>query len=80
MPAKTGGSHAVAAFSSMLVGAIISKFVWVQLPSFATLSRELGRLLVLFTGVQYEPKMVGTMLLGAGLAFCWGVAYHVTRH
>jgi hypothetical protein len=64
----------------MLVGAIISKFVWVQLPSFATLSRELGRLLVLFTGVQYEPQMVGTMLLGAGLAFCWGVAYHVSRH
>jgi len=32
MPAKTGASHGFAAFATLLIGSMLSKFVWAVLP------------------------------------------------
>jgi hypothetical protein len=42
MPAKTGGSHAFAALASMIVGTILSKYVWNHTPSLADAATAVG--------------------------------------
>ncbi|WP_115865541.1 hypothetical protein [Halorussus litoreus] len=80
MPAKTGGSHSFAAFASMIVATVISKYVWQVAPPFARVSEMAGELLLDVTGVVYPPQFVGSLIIASGLAFVWGVLYHVTRH
>ena len=80
MPATTGGSHSFAAFTSMIVGTVISKYVWNAAPPFAKASETAGELLLDVTGVAYSPQFVGSLFLASGLAFVWGVLYHLARH
>ncbi|WP_132059396.1 hypothetical protein [Halorussus amylolyticus] len=80
MPVKSGGSHSFSAFGSMVVAAIISKYVWEAAPSFARMSRLAGDVLVTTTGVEFAPEFVGQVFIATGLAFVWGVLYHVSRH
>lgn len=80
MPAKTGGSHSFAAFASMIVGTVISRYIWETIPSFARLSENVGSLLLSVTGVTYSAQFVGGLLIASVLAFAWGVLYHLKRH
>jgi hypothetical protein len=80
MPAKTGGSHSFAAFTSMIVGTVISRYIWEMLPPFAHLSETVGALLLDVTGVSYSAEFVGGLLIASVLAFAWGVLYHLKRH
>lgn len=80
MPAKTGGSHSFAAFASMIVATVISKYVWEIAPPFARVSEAAGELLFDVTGVAYAPEFVGSLIIASGLAFVWGTLYHITRH
>lgn len=80
MPVKSGGSHSFSAFASMLVAAVISNYVSEAVPSFAEASRAAREVLVTVAGVEFAPGFVGQVLIASGLAFVWGVLYHVSRH
>jgi hypothetical protein len=80
MALTSGGSHSFSAFASMLVATVISKYVWNQTPSFVEASTFVGDTFVLLTGVELAPRTAGSLLIASGLAFVWGVLYHVTRH
>jgi len=80
MPAKTGGSHAFAALASMVVGTILSKYVWNHTPPLADAATAVGTLLTRATGTAFSRDLVGTMVVMVALSFVWGVIYHVSRH
>jgi len=80
MALTSGGSHSFSAFASMIVATVISKYVWNHTPSFVEVSNLTGDLLVAATGVELAPQTAGSLLIASGLAFVWGVLYHVTRH
>jgi hypothetical protein len=80
MPAKTGGSHAFAALASMIVGTILSKYVWNHTPPLADAATTAGTLLTRATGTVFSRDLVGTMAVMVALSFVWGVIYHVSRH
>jgi hypothetical protein len=80
MALTSGGSHSFSAFASMIVATVISKYVWNHTPSFVEVSNLVGDLLVAATGVELAPQTAGSLLIASGLAFVWGVLYHVTRH
>jgi len=80
MPAKTGGSHASAAFVSMILGSTLSKYVWTYTPSLAEASAAVGRVLATTTGTPFSRQFAGTLVVMIGLSFAWGVVYHVVRH
>ncbi|WP_135851124.1 hypothetical protein [Halorussus salinus] len=80
MALTSGGSHSFSAFASMIVATVISKYVWNHTPSFVEVSNLAGDLLVATTGVELAPQTAGSLLIASGLAFVWGVLYHVTRH
>lgn len=80
MAITSGTSHSFSAFASMVVATIISKYVWNQTPSFVDASNLVGDAIVTVTGVQLAPQTAGSLLIASGLAFVWGVLYHITRH
>jgi hypothetical protein len=80
MPAKTGGSHALAALVSMIVGTVLSKYVWSYAPPLAEAAAVVGVLLTRAAGVPFSRDLAGAMVVMAGLSFVWGFLYHVGRH
>jgi hypothetical protein len=80
MPAKTGGSHALSAFVSMVVGTVLSKYIWEFTPPLARLGAFVGDVLAAATGVTFSDQQAGGLVVVVGLSFLWGVVYHVTRH
>jgi len=76
MPAKTGASHAIASFGSIVLGAYISAHT-----SLVTgLSRSIGESVLSTVGLSLPESVTGMLLISTGLAFLWGVAYHFARH
>ncbi len=82
MPAKTGGSHASAAFVSMLIGTTMSKYVWELVPSLGEATLLLLGVIEAVPGlsVPVTEEFGGALLVILLLSFAWGVVYHVTRH
>lgn len=82
MPAKTGASHGIAAFGTLILGTVLSKFVWDVLPPLGELSLSTMRFLndQLGVGVPTSERFAGTVVLMVGLSFAWGALYHVGRH
>lgn len=82
MPAKTGGSHAIAAFVSLLVGTMISKYLWSVAPPLGEASLTVMRLLRETTGatIPVDDTLAGAVIVMVVLSFIWGVVYHVGRH
>lgn len=80
MPAKTGGSHALAAFTSMIVGTMLSKYLWEYAPPLAEVGVAIGDRVAALTGTPIPREQAGAMVVIVGLSFLWGVTYHVTRH
>jgi uncharacterized membrane protein YoaK (UPF0700 family) len=78
MPAKTGGSHALAAFVSMVVGTVLSKYIWTYTPPLAEVGAAIGDVLGL-VGIPMSREQAGALVVVLGLSFVWGVVYHVTR-
>ena len=76
MPAKTGASHAIASFGSIVLGAYISAHT-----SLVTgISRSIGESVLSTAGLSLPESVTGMLLISTGLAFLWGVAYHFARH
>jgi|GEM_PF-716766 len=79
MPAKTGGSHALSAFVSMVVGTMLSKYIWTFTPPLAAVGAAIADVLAV-VGVELSHQQSGAIVVVVGLSFIWGVVYHVTRH
>lgn len=82
MPAKTGGSHAVAAFVTLIVGTTMSKYIWEAAPPLGEASVLAIEVLGAVPGIEVPAtnQMAGALVLMVGLSFLWGVVYHVGRH
>jgi hypothetical protein len=82
MPAKTGGSHAIASFVTVLVGAVVSKYVWSIAPPLGEMSLAVVRTVQSVTNatIPVDEQFAGTLVVMVGLSFVWGVFYHFGRH
>ncbi|WP_276272150.1 hypothetical protein [Haloarcula litorea] len=82
MPAKTGGSHALASFVTLVVGTVLSKYIWAVSPDLKAASTAATVTAERVAGVSfpYSDQFAGVVVLMVGISFVWGVLYHVTRH
>jgi hypothetical protein len=82
MPAKTGGSHALASFVTLIVGTVMSKYLWDIAPPLGELSLVTIETIRSLTGlaVPAEKQFAGTVVVMLGLSFVWGLVYHFGRH
>jgi hypothetical protein len=80
MPAKTGASHAFAAFLSIIIGSIISNFLSAHTNLLNSVSESAGKLVVGLTGISISEEVTGLLAISSLLAFFWGIAYHYARH
>jgi len=82
MPATTGASHGFAAFATLLVGTVFSKYVWSITPPIGELSLLVIRQVRSATGasIPVTEQFAGALVVMVGLSFVWGVVYHVGRH
>lgn len=81
MPAKSGASHAMAAFLSIILGSIISNFLSAHTDLLTNLSERIGGGFAGAIGVSSLPEnAMGLIIISTVLAFLWGVAYHHARH
>jgi len=82
MPMKSGASHGFAAFTTLIVGTILSKYVWDLLPSLGEVSLLVVRTLQSRTGtaLPVTEEFAGALVVMTGLSFVWGTVYHLGRH
>jgi hypothetical protein len=82
MPLKTGGSHAVASFVTLVAGTLLSKYLWSVAPPLGEASVAVVGVVQAATGtaVPGEERFAGAVVVMVGLSFVWGVVYHVGRH
>jgi hypothetical protein len=82
MPAKTGASHGIGAFVTLMIGTMLSKFVWDILPPLGEFSYATIRLIRSVTGINVpvSEQFAGAAVVMVGLSFLWGVVYHFGRH
>lgn len=80
MPTKSGASHALAAFTTILLGAVISNFLNAHSRSLRSLSRTVGELVTPVLGITVSNTVAGMLIIATVLSFVWGIAYHVARH
>jgi len=82
MPASSGASHGLAAFVTLIIGAVLSKYVWQLLPPLGEVALFVMVTVVSLTGadVPIDEQIAGTAVVMVLLSFLWGVVYHVGRH
>lgn len=82
MPATSGASHGAAAFVTLVVGTILSKWIWDLLPPLGEAALVVVAAIRGATGapVPVNEQFAGTLVVMLGLSFVWGVVYHVGRH
>ncbi|GAB6860779.1 hypothetical protein ACFR97_00805 [Haloplanus litoreus] len=79
MPAKTGASHALSSFVSLIVGTVLSKYVWTYTPPLAEAGALAGRHLSGLVGTPLSRETTGGFVVVLLLSFLWGVIYHLAR-
>lgn len=79
MPAKSGASHALAAFLSIIIGAFISNFLSAHVRVLTAASERVGGAITGLTGAVVPEETAGLLVISTFLAFLWGVAYHYAR-
>lgn len=82
MPASSGASHGLAAFVTLIIGAVLSKYVWQLLPPLGQLSLFTIRTIQSLTGaaIPVNEQIAGMAVVMVLLSFVWGVVYHFSRH
>ncbi|MDS0223151.1 hypothetical protein NDI54_17540 [Haloarcula sp. S1AR25-5A] len=82
MPTKTGGSHALATFVTLILGALLSKYIWELVPPLGDLSLRVMTFITAVTGasIPTSEQFAGTVVVMVGISFVWGVVYHLGRH
>jgi len=61
----------------MVVGTVLSKYVWNHTPPLAEAAAVAGALMTRVTGTVFSRDLVGTMAVMAALSFVRGVVYHL---
>jgi hypothetical protein len=79
MPAKTGASHAVASFVTIILGAFISNYLSTHSSVLWGLTRSAGGTVTSLVGLDLPEVMTGIVVIATALSFVWGVAYHYSR-
>lgn len=82
MPARSGASHGLAAFVTVLVGAVLSKYVWDLVPPLGELALVTIEITQALTGlaIPVNEQFAGTIVVMVALSFLWGMVYHFGRH
>lgn len=82
MAITSGASHGVSAFVTLMVGTMLSKYVWALAPPLGELSLLIVGFVETFTGgaVYADRQLAGTLLVMCLFSFLWGVGYHFKRH
>jgi hypothetical protein len=82
MPATTGGSHALSAFATLVIGTMVSKYLWSYAPPLGEASLAAIGVIRSLTGadIPVNQQFAGTLVVMVSLSFLWGIAYHVGRH
>lgn len=82
MPAASGASHGFAAFVTLIVGTVLSKFIWDLVPPLGQFSLSVVGWLRSLTGadIPVNEQFAGALVVMVGLSFAWGIVYHVGRH
>lgn len=82
MPASSGASHGLSAFITLIIGAMLSKYVWQLLPSLGELSLLVIGVVRSSTGAEIpaNEQTAGMVVVMIALSFVWGIVYHVGRH
>lgn len=82
MAATSGASHGFAAFATLLIGTMFSKFIWDVLPPLGEISLLTIQIINTQAGIDLpvSEQFAGTIVVMVGLSFLWGVVYHFGRH
>jgi hypothetical protein len=80
MPAKSGASHASAAFLSIVLGALISNVLSAHAGLLGDTVEGVGSLVATIPGLSLSEDVTGLLVVSTLLAFLWGVAYHYSQH
>lgn len=82
MPVTSGASHGTAALVSLIIGTILSKFIWDLVPSLGQVSLFVIRWFRRITGldIPVNEQFAGAVIVMVGLSFTWGIIYHMGRH
>ena len=80
MPAKTGASHAIASFTTIILGAFISNYLSTHSSVLWGLTHRAGDMVTSLVGLDLPEVMTGILVVASILSFLWGIAYHFSRH
>lgn len=80
MPAKTGASHAIASFTTIILGAFISNYLSTHSSVLWGLTHSAGETVTSLFGLDIPEVMTGILVIASLLSFLWGLAYHFSRH
>ena len=80
MAVTSGASHALAAFSTVLLGAFLKIYLETYSGLIRTATEGLGGLVTAALGVPVSAEIAGVAIVAALLSFLWGVGYHKARH
>ncbi len=78
MPAKTGLSHAGAAFVSVLLGLTIEAYIE-RMALVESITDHAGRIVAVASDGSIDPGLGGPLIVATSLSFVWGVCYHAGR-
>jgi len=70
----------MAAFTTVLLGSVISNVLNTHSQLLRSLSAEVGSTVAAVTGVDVSNSVLGLVVVATTLSFLWGVAYHYARH
>jgi hypothetical protein len=79
MPIKSGLSHGLAAFLSIIIGSLLSTYLNTHSSLIRDSTEVVGRQLAGLLGVQVPAFVGGVIVIATLLSFAWGVAYHFSR-
>lgn len=84
MALKSGGSHAIAAFLSVVFGSVLSGYLSAHAGLISRVTETVGvtvlELVSEVASVEIPEAVAGVLTVSVVLSFAWGVVYHYARH
>lgn len=78
MPTKATGSHPVSAFTALVAGAILSKYVWEVLPPIGTASQAaLNVINSSIISVPTSSRAAGALVIFIAVTVVWEIAHYL---
>lgn len=74
----------MAAFFSVLFAALFKEYLEAHQPMITAATSQVGTTVAVIlnttTGLDLPEPIGGFLVLAIGIAFCWGIFYHLARH